>query len=71
MELAVLLLLVYAVTAVASMIVTGFAHPIRGTGGLTQPPSREKPSADQPTPARSSTAPESVAKHAQKRVPAA
>ena len=72
MGLAALLLLIYAVTVVLSLVVTGLAHPVRGYGVGPHPPSvREKPSADQPTPARSTTATKAEVAGAQKHIPPA
>lgn len=72
MGFAALLLLVYAITVVLSMVVTGLTHPVRGYGtGPHPPPLRETPSADEPTPARSAIAPKAKAAAAQKKIPPA
>ena len=71
MEQAALILLVVSLIGIGWIVFKALLDRPRGAGGHLQPPVREKPSADEPTPARSAVAPASTAREAQKHTPPA
>ncbi|MDB6114721.1 MAG: hypothetical protein JWQ62_1666 [Lacunisphaera sp.] len=71
MEQAALILLVVSLIGIGWIVFKALLDPPRGAGGHIQPPLREKPSADEPTPARSATASAPEARAAQRHTPPA
>jgi len=64
-------LLALAIVVVLSIVIKAVRDHAKGTGGMWKPPIQEKPSADEPTPARSATANPTTIANAQRKTPPA
>lgn len=71
MDVLTIPLLAFALLVLGSIIIKALRDHARGTGGAWEPPIQEKPSADEPTPGRSSTATAAEIAQARKQTPPA